>query len=100
MADWDTWAMDSVSLALDGEHLALTVVLDSATVGLDSGLDSLTVGLDSVTAVLDWVSLDWEDLESTEVASLLLDCVSRDLELVIWAIWASRVREEEEDSLS
>ena len=52
-------------------------------------LDWATVVLDAVSLVLDWAPMLWE-----VVASLLLDWVSRDLELVICAMCASRVREE------
>ena len=79
-----------MSWDLDGD----TLVLDSATVVVDSA----TVVLDSVTLVLDLVTvvLEWEPLVCVVVASLLLDCEMRDLELVICAICARREREEEE----
>lgn len=84
VADWDTWG--SASLALDGEIL----ILESVTVALEV----VTFVLESVKGVVDWVSV--EALVCVVVASLLLDCVRRDLELVIWAIWDSRAREEDE----
>ena len=91
------WVSESLGFDVDGDTFILdsvfesiTLVLDTATVVFESATlveDSATVVfesiLESAAFVFDWVSLVLDCAVCVVVTSSLLDCVRRDLELVI-----------------